>query len=65
MNIEKVITSQVSLGYLIPCGVGTYSVNKKEIILEMERRKDETELSVVSYKEYIGKLVELGVKVVN
>jgi hypothetical protein len=65
MNINKVIASQVRLGYLVAVGNDSYIVNKWELMWEMERRKEETELSVVSYKEYSRRLEELGVKLVN
>ena len=65
MNINKVIASQVKLGYLIPCEAGSYRVNNEEMMWEMERRSYATELGTVSYEAYVGKLVELGIKIVK
>jgi hypothetical protein len=65
MNIERVIASQVRLGYLVAVGTDSYRVNKLELMWEMERRKEETKLSVVSYNGYRGRLEELGVNLVN
>jgi hypothetical protein len=65
MNIDKVIASQVNLGYLIPCGADSYRVDREAMMWEMDRRSYGTELVEVSFAEYKRKLGELGIKVVN
>jgi hypothetical protein len=65
MNIEKIIASQVKLGYLIPAKNGSYRINKEEFYWEMARRVSDTELETVSVKEYREKLGGLGVWLVG
>ena len=64
-KLECVIARQANLGYLIPVGNGSYRIDKEELMCEMERRRNETELGTVSYNVYRKKLVELGGKLVN
>lgn len=65
MKRNKIIETQIRLGYLVQVTDGRYRINRRELEWEMERRLDDTDLSVVSCGEYRRKLVALGIKLVS
>lgn len=65
MKRNNVIESQIRLGYLVQVTGDSYRINRQELEWEMERRLEDTDLSIVSCGAYRRKLVTLGVNLVS